>query len=166
MASAGITIMMIDLGHIAATRSRAQSAADAAALAGALRLRQMYYNPNHALVSLMAIKFAELNEPDFANVLVQADVSLGDWDPYTRTFTPDTEHINAVQCVCHVDTDALFISMFGGDGQHVMTKSIASFTVYEDSEPPYIDEITMPYLCNDNRDFSLEDHDHNPGIGN
>lgn len=149
LASAGIAIMMIDMGHIAASRSRAQSAADASAIAGALMLRGQYENPDHAAIANMAIAFADLNEPEFANVLVQADVTLGDWDPYTNIFDTTTGHVNAVQTVIHVDTDVLFMSIFGGKGQHVVAKSIASFTVYEDSEPPFIDELTMPYLCND-----------------
>jgi hypothetical protein len=153
LASAGVAIMMIDIGHIAASKSRAQTAADASAIAGALRLRQQYQAANHTQVSKMAIEFAELNEPDFANVLVETDVVLGDWDPYVREFKVDTGHINAVLTIVHVDTDVLFMSIFGGSGQHVQALAIASFTVYEDSEPPFIDELTMPFLCTDKHEL-------------
>jgi Flp pilus assembly protein TadG len=167
LASAGVAILMVDLGHITATRSRAQSAADAAAIAGCLKLRQGYMDdkePNRVQISKLAIEFADLNHPDFANSLVQTDIILGDWDEYARTFTADANYITAVKVIVHCDTEVLFSSIFGGTGKHVMAASVAGVTVYEDSEEPFLDEISMPYLCNE-KYIPLGEHEHAKGSG-
>jgi Flp pilus assembly protein TadG len=159
--SAGVAILMVDLGHITATRSRAQTAADAAALAGAQRLRQQYYLPVQEQIAQIAIDFSEHNEPDFANALIQSDVILGKWDPEFQTFTPDVDHMNAVKTIIHVNTDVLFSSIFGGSGKEVNTSAIAAFTVYEDSFT-FEDEFTKVYLCNDVF-LPLGEHEHHHG---
>jgi len=85
----GVAIFAVDLGWIVANRTQLQSAADAAALAGASTLVE---NVTLSGVQAESLEYAQRNAPSSF-----ATVSFGTWDPGTKTFTPDSFNPTAVR---------------------------------------------------------------------
>ena len=145
-----IAAMMIDLGFITSVKSRVQSAADSASLAGALRLRQEYEGPQTSDIYKVAIQFAELNQPGIQGVLQNADIEVGEWDNTSRAFYPGADHTNAVRVTVrrksgHSESIPTFFShIFGIRESEVNVTSVSAFEVYEDDEGN--DELTMPFI--------------------
>jgi len=91
----GFGALTIDMGFNYFTRNKLQMTADASALAGA---SQLEFLPDETLVVPEARDYADKNMPftDYGEVLDEADVVIGNWDPDTRTFTGGLEPKNAV----------------------------------------------------------------------
>lgn len=87
----GVAIFAVDLGWIVANRTQLQSAADAAALAGASTLVE---NVTLAAVEAESLQYAQVNAP-----VSFATVSFGTWEPGTKTFTLDNFNPTAVRVV-------------------------------------------------------------------
>ena len=85
------TALAIDMSYAYWTRTQLQHAASAAALAGASQLNDP--TDASAAAKAEAILYADGNLPTglHGTTLVAADVTLGNWDPDTRTFTPMTQ---------------------------------------------------------------------------
>lgn len=119
----------VDLGYIYWTRSTLESAANAAAMAGGIELRnaQSYSNIRDA-----AVEFAELNSPGISNILRTSDVTLGTWNFTSKTFTAGNTNPNAVRVVIRRDSlsakvPAFFCKVIGaGDIDDAVT-SITAF---------------------------------------
>lgn len=85
--------LAIDLGHVFLVRTQLQTAADAAATAGASALGKSFEEVCHN-----AQLYAQRNRAaGQAVTLQQQDVELGIWDAGTRSFTPRAEGGNAVR---------------------------------------------------------------------
>ncbi len=85
----GTAIFAVDLGWIVTNRTQLQSAADAAALAGASTLVE---DATLTGVEAETRKYAELNAPHAFTT-----VTFGTWEPATKTFTPGTSNPTAVR---------------------------------------------------------------------
>jgi Flp pilus assembly protein TadG len=89
----GATGFAVDGGLMYIAQSRLQTAADAAALAGAKELED-----NAGGAATRAIALATSNSPANAgNTLVAQDIVTGTWDPASRTFTPGGANPDAIQ---------------------------------------------------------------------
>lgn len=97
----GFSALAIDGSYLYLMSNRAQSAADAAALAAASQL------PDEELATEAAIDFAgkNLNADNFGDVLSDSDIAFGSWDPDTRIFTGGTSPADAVEVVVRMSDD-------------------------------------------------------------
>jgi Flp pilus assembly protein TadG len=97
----GFSALAIDGSYLYLMSNRAQSAADAAALAAASQL------PDEELATDAALDFAgkNLSSDDFGDVLSDSDITFGSWDPDTRTFTGGTSPADAVEVVVRMSDD-------------------------------------------------------------
>ena len=114
-----LAAVMVDMGHMYGCLSRMQNAADAAALAAAMRVGNENTQEARDDAQKWAIGFANYNLPGHGDVLVISDVTFGTWDPEYETFSSGGTTPNAVQVQVRRDgtnTDSVatwFISMFG-----------------------------------------------------
>lgn len=97
----GFSALAIDGSYLYLMSNRAQSAADAAALAGASQL------PDIAAAEATAIEYAEknLSVDRFGNVLASSDVTFGHWDPDAHLFAQGIEPFDAIQVVVRMSDD-------------------------------------------------------------
>ena len=114
-----LTVVMVDVGYMYTCKSRMQNAADAAALAAAMRMGNENTQETRDEAQQWAIGFANFNLPGHGEVLVVDDVIFGTWDPASETFAAGGATPNAVQVLVRRDgtnTDSVatfFMSMFG-----------------------------------------------------
>ena len=89
----GVASLAIDMGYLYTMRGKVQTTADAAALAGAGQI------PNMNNIREAAIDLARQNLPEDANgaVVTQANVTHGNWNSSTRTYTQGGTPYNAVR---------------------------------------------------------------------
>ncbi|MEX0808777.1 MAG: pilus assembly protein TadG-related protein [Dongiaceae bacterium] len=126
----GFSALAIDGSYLYLMKNRAQSAADAAALAGASQL------PDQDAARLEAISFAEKNlaVADFGDVLASADVTPGTWDADAHTFTAGGASPDSIEVVIHMDEDnsnslkLFFASLLGSNQGGVSVSAIATTT--------------------------------------
>lgn len=124
----GLAGLVCDLGYVILTGTQLQSAADAAALAGAWRLRPTF---DETIVRKTAQSVAKENQAAKLPVdLDDADIAIGTYDPATRTFTPDLRSPDAVKVVAHRTggkaLPLLFGPIFGVNTANVSRTAIAS----------------------------------------
>lgn len=146
LALAGISVLMIDLGHITTVKSKAQNAADAASLAGALQLRMQYDDPSFADVADRAIEFANANDVG-VDILVQSDIAMGGWNAQSGNFNGSAANKNAVRVTVHCDCNLFFAHVFGTSISQVDAESASAFDVTQNSETGE-DEFSIPYVVN------------------
>jgi Flp pilus assembly protein TadG len=91
----GFGALAIDMGYAYYMRNKLQVAADASALAGA---SQLEFLPDQSTIVPEALQYADNNMPSatYDDVLVPADVVVGNWNPDTRTFTAGLNPLDAV----------------------------------------------------------------------
>jgi len=123
-----------DMGYLYLVKSDLQSASDSAALAAAFKMSEKN-GAKVKPVTTQAILYAELNEPDYGNVLVAGDVEMGSWDFGSKSFTPGNGKANAVRTIVRRDgtntakVKMFFMSLFGVNEVAVTATSIAAFEV-------------------------------------
>jgi len=146
----GMVVAMVDVGYLAAVKSRVQSTADAASMAGVLRLRAEYEDPIVSDTNAMAIKFAELNEPSTIVILASSDIEIGLWDDASEAFIGGTDGANAVRVTVRRSSDqshsvTLFlVNAFGRHLADLNVTSVCTFNVMQDEDGN--DEMSQPYL--------------------
>ena len=135
----GAAAYAVDLGYYKLVRNQLQSAADAAAL-GATSL----VSDEDAAIA-MALELAEMNVPEgFGTVVTAADVTLGTYDPATKTFTPSLSNRNAVAVAAsrdatHGNAAPRYLSMiWGNEAVAIDAYAIAARTGQATYEPPAI----------------------------
>jgi len=163
MAMMGMGALAVDLGYVFSTRSEVQKAADAGALAAALRLVQLYNEQGGSLtlteVTSVATEaagtWAEQNtstgNPDVPLTVASGDVVVGVWDPVGKTFTSggSVNDINAVKVTVRRDQTSngpiqlMFGSVVGVSTVNVTAQAIA-YVGYVGSVPEGV--VTMPLL--------------------
>lgn len=124
----GFSALAIDGSYLYFMTNRAQSAADAAALAAASQL------PDEAAASDAAIEFAGKNlaSDRWGNVLSDSDIAFGNWDTDTRLFSEGGEPSNAVQVVVRMSDDnanpvqLFFANMLGYTEAGIAAAAIAT----------------------------------------
>jgi uncharacterized membrane protein len=151
----GIGIFVVDMGHLNATKSNLQNAADSASFAGALRLRvgrSMSEQDGVLIPHLKELskKFAELNHPA-AGILASADIQVGRWDFVKRTFTttPPSE-ANAVRVSVRrggsqsEKVPLLLAPFFGAGSTEIDSLSVSAFDTLTDAGGNQT--FSMPYI--------------------
>jgi len=166
MAMLGMGALAVDLGYVFSTRSEVQKAADAAALAAALRLVQLYNEQGGSLTltevtsaaTEAAGTWAEQNtstgNPDVPLTVAASDVVVGVWDPATKTFTAGgaVGDINAVKVTVRRDQTSngpiqlMFGSVVGVSTVNVTAQAIA-YVGYVGSVPA--GALSMPLLISE-----------------
>lgn len=120
----GMVAFVVDLSYLSAKRSQLQSAADAAALAGATSLGGA---TSPAQTIAQADHYAKGNVTGVHTV-----VTLGQWDPQARHFTPWADPPNAVKAELKLTAannnpvPAYFARMFGRDHFDLTRQAIAA----------------------------------------
>ncbi len=122
----GFAALAVDVGQIYMVRAELQTAADAAATAGARGL------PLEIAAEAIALDYAN-NENSFGNgnITDAADISVGYWDSSTRTYTENGLPFNAVQVITNRSVaygnpvDNLFAGILGNPTTDVRAASIA-----------------------------------------
>jgi Flp pilus assembly protein TadG len=141
---------MVDFGYVTAVKSRVQSTADAASMAGALRLRSQYDYPIVSDINSMAIKYAEYNQPLTPGILAAADIEIGVWDAEANTFFVGGFDTNAVCVTVRRDNRqssavSLFIAnVFGKQSCDVAASAVCTFEVTQAAEGN--NEMSRPYI--------------------
>lgn len=107
----GFVALAVDTGYICANLAAAQNSADAAALAGALALREQRWQDarSYALDCIA-------RNPSLQGPFTPADqvIELGRWDPRTRKFTALTGSDAARADACHVIITEKKLGLFFG----------------------------------------------------
>ena len=124
---AGSAAIGIDAAMLYAKEAQLQGAADAAAMAGATQL------PDGDAARSMALTYAAKNLPveNDGEILVDTDVSVGNWDSQARTFTADVTPLNAIRVVTRRSTangnamPLMFARVFGQDEADLSAVAIA-----------------------------------------
>lgn len=119
----GMAAFAVDVGFIVTNKTRLQSAADAAALAGASTLVEdvTVYQTEEA-----ALSYAQANAPD-----AYTTVTMGYWDPVAKTFSVGNDEPNAVRAVVERTTGrnnaipSFFAHIFGHTHANLSAESIA-----------------------------------------
>lgn len=119
----GFGALAIDMGYNYYTRNKLQVAADASALAGASQLENL---PDQTPIVTEALEYADNNMSfaNYGNVLVAADVVVGNWDADSRTFTAALDPMNAVMTTTRRDDTA-------GNAVPAFLGGVAGFTEYD-----------------------------------
>ena len=125
----GFSALAIDGSYLYFMSNRAQSAADAAALAGVSRLAD-----GDGVVRTEAIDFASKNltVAEYGAVLQNADVDIGTWDSGARTFTDGATPADAVRVVVRMDDtnsnplQLFFASAIGTSEAGVVASAVAT----------------------------------------
>ncbi len=124
----GMVAFAVDIGFVVTNKTQLQSAADAAALAGASTLVE---NATIGQTIASANSYSVTNAPG-----AHTTITVGNWDPTTLTFTPDNDAPNAVRAVVQ-RTEAkgnpapsFFGKVFGHDHFDVKAESIAVGATY------------------------------------
>lgn len=169
LALMGVIAVSVDLTRLFALRSELQTAADAGALAGAIELSL----GGRERARDTAIAYAARNEAEHAPVTIEFDlVTLGIWDPGTRTFTPvsgaadaDAVEVIAGREVSHFFAWALNIHRSGtrtravawsGGGSNTYSRFLIDQELI-DSDIPVIEELAERYGVES--DWIIEDND-------
>jgi Flp pilus assembly protein TadG len=119
----GMAAFAVDVGFIVTSKTSLQSAADAAALAGATTLVENY---TAAQTQQLAMNYAQMNAPG-----AHATITLGIWDPDANSFTADNSEPNAVRAVVARTTErgnalpSFFSRLFGHQHSDITTEAIA-----------------------------------------
>ncbi|MGA1839212.1 MAG: pilus assembly protein TadG-related protein [bacterium] len=157
----GIAAIAIDIGYMMVTRNELQNIGDAAALAGARRLGTIYVGDGYGELGLSALEQQNYvcDSTDIAKIKLAAknvalqnwaggkenitindsDILIGTW--ILETFTPTTNHPNAVQVTARRDDNAngpistFFAKIFNIDLVPVRASAIAALTSRSTSPP-------------------------------
>ncbi|MBU0516386.1 MAG: hypothetical protein KJ621_16640 [Proteobacteria bacterium] len=163
MAMLGMGALAVDLGYVFSTRAEVQKAADAAALAAAFHLVQIYNqqggNLTLAEVTASATEAAgtwaqqntSTGNPDVPLTVATRDVVVGVWDVGNKTFTAGgtVDQINAVKVTVRRDQTSngpiqlFFGSVVGVSTVNVSAQAIA-YVGYVGSVPE--GGVTLPLL--------------------
>jgi hypothetical protein len=121
VALVSITAISIDFSRMWTLRNELQTAADAAAHAGAIQLLP----PNNAGNTIAAAtSYATVNKAMTQTVSVDA-VILGDWDNGPRTFTPGAPHTDAVSVTVSRQSTGLIMGLVGVAAPRLKAHAIA-----------------------------------------
>lgn len=139
----GAAAFAVDMSYYNVVRNQLQSAADAAALAGAARVD----DPDAAVA--MALQVAAANTPgNFGDIVEAADIAVGIFDPASKSFVGTLDSPNAVKVVAsrnaaHDNPVPRYLSaIWGGDTVAIDAMAIAARSVeITYTEPPTVTQL-------------------------
>ncbi len=141
----GMSSMAVDMSYFYVTRNNLQTAADAAALAGAMVMS----NPTE--MRKEAKKYAQMNVSGDAKVLADADIASGRWDHDSRVFAPGGNPQNAVKVTTRMSkgngnpVGTLFANVFGVDDVDIATSAVAAFDPADDWDFVVAQDVTSSF---------------------
>lgn len=106
--------LTVDLGNLYYNKATLQRAADAAAIGAVLAL------PTSATVTSRALDLAGKNTPSsFGSIAANQDITIGTWDPATRTFaaggtTPNAVEVRTHRTVANGNAISTYLTKFAG----------------------------------------------------
>lgn len=123
----GFAGIAVDASRLYVMRAELQTAADAAAVAGAVEVRDK--RPTNA--TTLALQYAANNVVEHtAPTVAAADVEPGTWNFATSSFTVlgtwTDPNLNAVRVTAHYPGTYTFARVFGGTGQTVNARAIGA----------------------------------------
>jgi Flp pilus assembly protein TadG len=141
VALVSITAISIDFSRLWALRNELQTAADAAAHAGAIQLLP----PNNAGNTIsVATSYAQLNKTMTQTASVDA-VVLGDWDDAARTFTPGAPTTDAVSVTVSRQSTGLIMALLGVSAPRMQARAIGWADAPVTSSAGCIKPVAIPY---------------------
>ena len=128
VALAGFAGLAVDVSSFYVLQGGLQTTADVAALAAVSKL------PDETDVRARALEYVEKNMPstEHGQVLANADVTVGNWDDGTETFTPGGNPENAVRVITrraqanNNPAQTFFLAIFGMSTVDIVTQAIAA----------------------------------------
>ncbi|PKN38427.1 MAG: hypothetical protein CVU62_06160 [Deltaproteobacteria bacterium HGW-Deltaproteobacteria-2] len=152
----GIAALAVDIGYNVMVKNQLQNAADAAALAGARQLGEIYKtknsvtDPEKSNVIQIVKDTASSNKAAGVSVTVtDADIILGDWNPADKTIinvaAPHAVQVNAKNDNIHT----FFARIFGKDIVGAKVKATASLSAECSGTPEVPLGISTVWQCND-----------------
>jgi Flp pilus assembly protein TadG len=124
----GVMALGTDLGYVALQRTEFQVAADAAAMAAAVELRLDKKASQQSKSVTAAKTFAAHHVCGGGPVtLASGDISFGNWNATTATFTAGGTPLNSVRVIAHRSGVPLFFAgILGQDTANIQVESIAT----------------------------------------
>ncbi len=174
----GIAALSIDIGYLSTTKNELQNTADAAALAGAGYLGNIYiglpeaqqgtYTFTKTDIEAVVQAVAEKNRASGVDIVIDsADIVVGQWDESTTSIAPVTlTQADAVYVKARRDNTAnspigtFFAGIFGIDSMSISAEAVASLSgpgVVAEGElitPFALSEHVFPNNCTDLIEFS------------
>lgn len=145
VAMLGISGMAVDMSYFYVMRDRLQTAADSAALAGAVVVS------NPTAMRQEAKKYAQLNVPGDPNILSDADIVAGYWDHDARTFAPGGNPQNAVRVIARMSqasgnpAGTFFAAALGIDEVDITASAVAAFDPADDWDFVIAQDVTSSF---------------------
>jgi len=123
----GFAGIAVDASRLYVMRAELQTAADAAAVAGIVEVK----DKRNANAPTVAITYAQNNLVEhIAPTMTAADVEPGTWNFATNVFTPvatwTDPNLNSVRATAHYAGSYTFARVFGGTGQTVTARAVGA----------------------------------------
>jgi Flp pilus assembly protein TadG len=159
----GFTVLSVEWNHIHFKKLQLQQTAQAASLAGANKLATYYTSSPNSTAGILAAAQAIANaniapvvlaNHTTVNIVPAANVSVGNWNSATATFTAGGTTPNAVQVVAsqtaanHNAVSLLMGSMIGFMSFDMTATAVASFGTGQTFNTIVINDLTQSFISN------------------
>ena len=163
----GFVAMTIDIGMVTFSRTKLQATADASALAAALNLGSTSATTTDLVTQAREISvlnyYGSANQPTGGEILASSDLTIGTWDPTTRTFTAGgtVASANAVKVVTRQSAaSGNSLNLFFGPALGKATQDITSTAiVYKKTSTLPTDCYNKGFICGGDLDIDECDFD-------
>ena len=141
----GFAGLAIDMSYFYAVRNQMQTSADAAALAGALRMS------DSITMQAEAKKYAQMNVAGNDQILTDADIQRGTWDFASKTFTAGGANANAVRVTTRMSqangnpVGTLFAGVLGVENVNVSTSAVAAYSTDDEWDVLVVQDVTTSF---------------------
>lgn len=145
VATLGISSLAVDMSYFYVTSNRLQTAADAAALAGAMVMS------DKTAMRKEAKKYAQMNVPEDAKILVDSDIISGRWNHGSREFTAGGNPQNAVKVTTRMSQESgnpvgtFFAGVLGINDVDITTSAVAAFDPVDDWDFVVAQDVTSSF---------------------
>ena len=141
----GFAGLAVDMSYFYVARNQLQTAADAAALAGAIRMS------NVSDMKAEAKKYAQMNLSGDDQVLSDADIQRGTWDFGSKTFTVGGGNANAVRVTTRMSqangnaAGTFFASVLGVGSVDIATSAVAAYSTDDRWDVLVVQDVTTSF---------------------
>ena len=137
--------LAIDMSYFYISRNQLQTSADAAALAGALRMSDVQ------AMRTEAKKYAEMNAAGDSQILANNDIQRGTWNFQTKTFTPGGANANAVKVTTRRSqangnpAGTFLASVLGFHNVNISTSAVAAYSTDDEWDVLVVQDVTSSF---------------------
>ena len=138
----GFAGLAVDMSYFYAARNQLQTSADAAALAGAVRMA------SSTAMKAEAKKYAKLNVGGDTQILADADIQRGSWDFDSKTFTAGGANPNAVRVTTRMSqvngnaAGTFFTRVLGFNNVDISTSAVAAYSTADEWDVLVVQDVT------------------------